>query len=122
MKDSRFAKYYVKTDNFTTILDVILDEYIAQQNRLVEIYVYNESQRKQKIQNVHNVIFKMMNEDCIINNISEIWKCLLENFEMRYYTSKVKSLNVENKLKILEQFGIYITKVNSKKFIVQNIA
>ena len=107
LKDDRFAKYYVETDNFTLILDTILNEYSAQQKRLKDIYTYNETQRKKKIEKLKELMK-------VKNNLKSMWEVFLNEFHLK----KCKSIKSEEKKRILEYYlGVEIEVKNGKSYI-----
>lgn len=121
LKDDRYIKYYVKSYNFEMILNIILDEYKKQQERLKDIYVYNESMRKEKI----NIIKKMIKEKNNIlnkNDFTKVYKKLIDLFRLERYFKKDELRRSNIKLELFRDFGFVFKKTDEGKYRLHSIA
>lgn len=107
LKDDRFAKYYVETDNFTLILDTILNEYSAQQQRLRDIYTYNETQRKEKVKKLREIMKDM-------NSLKKMWEAFMQEFNL----NKCKSIESKQKVEILEYYLDVEIEIRNNKYSI----
>lgn len=125
LKDNRYVKYYVRSDNFREILDVLLDEYSMQQKRLKDIYCYNESQRRDKIRIIKEMFSEYCDDSNIIdkNNFTKVYNKLVEIFKMNRYISKEELRKVNTKIRLFGEFGFNIERLDNGKYrLLHNVA
>lgn len=123
LNDSRCIKYYVKSDNFELILNTILNEYRKQQERFKDIYVYNETQRKKKIEKLKNKLMSLQNDNVItMTKINVLYKDYVEEFGLNNMYTNNRQLNMyENKIDAINNLGFDIEKIGTVKYVLKNI-
>ena len=126
IEDTRYVKYYVKSDNFRLILDVILNEYIAQQQRLKDIYCYNETQRREKLKQIEDALEKAKSKESGLidkSDVTEIFDMTNALFLLDTQFSKQHLKVLKNKLEIMNVLGFNLTKAQQRnKFILDKVS
>ena len=122
LSDSRYVKYYVKSEGFRVVLNAILEEYEGQQNRFRKIYVYNESQRLEKIEKLKDKLLVLEENDCIsMRDINRVYQSYIESFDLREYNSEAKLNKFENKVQAMRNIGYELEKVNARKYTLKEV-
>ena len=123
-KDSRFIKYYVKSDNFRILLDTILEEYMKKQLRFREIYCYNETQRKEKIDKLRNKLLSSRRDDNSIDTkkMNRVYFSYIEEFDLMEYNSKLQLDKIENKIIAIRNLGFEMEKINNRKYLLKEVS
>lgn len=123
-ENKKYVKYYVKSDNFRLILDEIIEMYTKIQNRFVEIYTFNESQRKQKIEKLKKKIHNVKTYDDIITstNINKVYNSFIEEFELRDYISELKLMKMERKIQAFRDLGFELEAVSKQKYTIKEVS
>ena len=123
-ENKKYVKYYVKSDNFRLILDEIIEMYTKIQNRFVEIYTFNESQRKQKIKKLKKKIYNVKTYDDIITstNINKVYNSFIEEFELRDYISELKLMKMERKIQAFRDLGFELEAVTKQKYTIKEVS
>lgn len=123
LKDSKYVKYYVKSDNFRLILDMILEEYKSQQNRFRQIYVYNETQRREKINKLKSELLKFEKDNCInTTDISRVYRKYIQEFDLESYNSYNKLNTIERKISSIRNIGFELEAINKQKYTLKEVS
>ena len=125
LKDNRYVKWYVRSDNFREILDVLLDEYSMQQKRLKDIYCYNESQRRDKLRLIKEMFSKCCDDNNIIdkNDFTRIYNELVKMFKIDRYIGKEELRKVNTKIRLMNELGFNVERLSNGKYrLLQSIA
>ena len=124
LKDSKYVKYYVKSEGFRVILNAILEEYKGQQNRFKEIYCYNETQRLEKIDKLRNKLLNSIRNDGSIDivKINRVYLSYIEEFDLMEYNSKLQLNKIENKITAIRNIGFEMEKVNNRKYLLKEVS
>lgn len=125
LKDNRYVKYYVRSNNFREILDVLLNEYSMQQKRLKDIYCYNESMRREKIRIIKEMLSKYCDDNNIIdkNNFTKVYNELVKIFKIDRYIGKEELRKVDTKIRLFGEFGFNIERLSNGKYkLLHNVA
>ncbi|MBP3707065.1 MAG: hypothetical protein J6J36_00405 [Clostridia bacterium] len=110
LKNSSFVRYYVVTDNFRIILDTIMNEYISQQNRLKEIYLYNESERREKVKKIRDLMLK---EELF--SLREVTQEFFDTFKLKLYYTQSELSKLEVRLNLIKDFlGLELERKGKK--------
>ena len=122
LKDSKYVKYYVKSDNFRLILDMILEEYKSQQNRFRQIYVYNETQRREKINKLKSELLKFEKDNCInTTDISRVYRKYIQEFDLESYNSYNKLNTIERKISSIRNIGFELEAMSKQKYTIKEV-
>ena len=122
LKDSKYVKYYVKSDNFRLILDMILEEYKSQQNRFRQIYVYNETQRREKINKLKSELLKLEKDNCInTTDISRVYRKYIQEFDLESYNSYNKLNTIERKISSIRDLGFELEAMSKQKYTIKEV-
>ena len=125
LKENRYVKYYVRSDNFREILDVLLDEYSMQQKRLKDIYCYNESKRRDKIRIIKEMFSKCCDDNNIIdkNDFTKVYNELVKIFKIDRYIGKEELRKVNTKIRLMNELGFNVERLDNGKYkLLQSIA
>ena len=98
--------------------------YTKIQNRFVEIYTFNESQRKQKIDKLKKKIHNVKTYDDIITstNINKVYNSFIEEFELRDYISELKLMKMERKIQAFRDLGFELEAVSKQKYTIKEVS
>lgn len=125
LKDDRFVKYYVRSDNFRLILDVILNEYNSQQQIFREIYVYNESQRREKMERLRKQMLEILEKKkdggITVTSLNTVYRNYIEEFKLSDCYSNTILNKSENKEIFIRALG-FDYKRERNKYYLQEIA
>lgn len=123
LKDSRYVKYYVKSDNFRLILDAILEEYRGQQSRFREIFIYNESQRKNKINKLKSELLTLEKDNCInAKDVNKLYQNYINEFSLKDYSSDYKLNTMENKITAIRNIGFELESISKQKYMLKEVS
>lgn len=123
LKENKYVKWYVRSDNFREILDVLLNEYSMQQKRLKDIYCYNESQRRDKLRLIKEMFSKCDYDIIDKNDFTRIYNELVKMFKIDRYIGKEELRKVNTKIRLFGEFGFNIERLSNGKYrLLQSIA
>lgn len=123
LSDSRYVKYYVKSDNFRVVIDTILEEYERQQNRFRQIYTYNETQRREKINKLKSELLKLEKDNCInTTDINRVYRKYIQEFDLESYNNYNKLNTMERKISSIRNIGFELEAISKQKYMLKEVS